>query len=66
MLTLHPEIVIDSMQKPKAVLLPYLEWNRVMENMEELADIRAYDRAKKNNDKTIPLAQAVKELRKKR
>lgn len=66
MLTLHPEIVIDHMQKPKAVLLPYSEWNQVLADMEELADIRAYDRAKARNEKAVPLAQAVKELRKKR
>lgn len=66
MLTLHPEIVIDRMQKPKSVLLPYSEWNRVMEDIEELEDIRAYDRAKARNDKAVPLAQAVKELSKKR
>lgn len=66
MLTVHPEIVIDRMRKPKAVLLPYSEWNRVMEDMEELEDIRAYDRAKARHDEAIPLEQAVRELRKKR
>lgn len=66
MLTVHPEIVIDRMRKPKAVLLPYAEWSRVLEDMEELEDIRAYDRAKARRDEAIPLEQAVKELRKRR
>ncbi len=66
MLTVHPEIVIGRNRKPKAVLLPYSEWNRVVADMEELEDIRAYDRAKARGGDAIPLEQAVMELRKKR
>ena len=66
MLTVHPEIVIDRNRKPRAVLLPYSEWNKVLADMEELEDIRAYDRAKARRDDAIPFEQAVKELRKKR
>lgn len=66
MLTVHPELVIDRKRRPKAVLLPYSEWNRVMADMEELEDIRAYDRAKAGRDEAIPFERAVKELRKKR
>lgn len=66
MLTVHPEIVIDSKRKPTAVLLPYSEWNRVVADMEELDDIRAYDRAKARRDESISFEQAVKEFRKKR
>jgi hypothetical protein len=66
MLTMHPEIVIDHLRKPKAVLLPFTEWTRMMADMEELEDIRAYDRAKSRHDKAIPLEQAVRELRKKK
>ena len=66
MLTMHPEIVIDRKQKPKAVLLPYSEWNKVIAEMEELEDIRAYDRAKARREEAIPFEQAVKELKKRR
>ena len=66
MLALHPEIVIDGKRKPKAVLLPYAEWNRVMADMDELEDIRAYDRAKARHDEAIPFEPAVKELKKRR
>lgn len=64
MLTVHPEIVIDRKQRPKAVLLPFSEWNRVMADVEELEDIRAYDRAKARGGEAIPFEQAVKELKK--
>jgi PHD/YefM family antitoxin component YafN of YafNO toxin-antitoxin module len=66
MLTVHPEIVIGRNRKPRAVLLPYSEWNRILADMEELDDIRAYDRAKAHGDDVITFEQAVKELRKKR
>lgn len=64
MLSLHPEIVIDRKQKPRAVLLPYSEWNKVMADVEELEDIRAYDRAKARGGEAIPFEQAVRELKK--
>ena len=66
MLTVHPEIVIGRNRKPTAVLLPYAEWNRVLADMEELEDIRAYDRAKARGDEAIPFEQAVRELRKRK
>ena len=66
MLTLHPDILIDRQRKPKAVLLPYSEWNKVMADMEELDDIRAYDRATRGDEEAVPFELAAKELKKKR
>ena len=63
MLTLHPDILIDRQRKPKAVLLPYSEWNKVMADMEELDDIRAYDRATRGDEDAIPFELAAKEFR---
>ena len=66
MLTFHPEMVIGRDRKPRAVLLPYSEWNKLLADIEELDDIRAYDRAKARGDEAIPFEQAVKELKKRR
>ena len=66
MLTVHPEIVLGHNRKPRAVLLRYSEWTKVMAGIEELEDIRAYDRAKARRDVAIPFEQAVRELRKKK
>ncbi len=66
MLTIHPEVVIGRDRKPRAVLLPYSEWNKVLADMEELDDIRAYDRAKASGDETVPFEKAISELKKKR
>ncbi len=66
MLAIHPEVVIGRDRKPRAVLLPYSEWNKILADMEELDDIRAYDRAKACGGEAVPFEKAVSKLRKKR
>lgn len=66
MLTVHPEIVVDRKRRPRAVMVPYREWNALMRDLEELEDIRAYDRAKARRDEAVPFEQAVRELKKRR
>ena len=56
---LHPQFVIDENQNPTAILLPIPEWEQVVEDLEELDDIRAFDLAKSGDQETIPFAQAV-------
>jgi hypothetical protein len=62
MATLHPEYVVDEQQRRKAVLLPLAEWNRILEDLEDLADIRAFDTAKAGSQETIPFEQALREI----
>lgn len=64
MVTIHPEYVIDENQNKKAVILPFIEWEQILEEIEELEDIRAYDIAKSEKDEMIPFEQAVQEIRK--
>lgn len=49
------------------VLLDIEEYERLIEELEELADIRAYDKAKaeieREGDEAIPLKQAMREIR---
>ena len=65
MITLKPEYVIDADKVPKAVLLSMKEWNNILEALEELDDIRAYDRAKSKPQDAIPIEQAVREIQEK-
>jgi hypothetical protein len=62
MFTLHPEYVIDAQQKTKAVLLPYNEWQQLLEALEELEEIQAYDAAKSHELEFIPFEQAIQEI----
>ncbi|MCI5145528.1 MAG: hypothetical protein D3923_08340 [Candidatus Electrothrix sp. AR3] len=63
MLTIHPEYVVDSKKQPKAVLLPFPEWEQVIAELEELDDIRAYDQAKSVSQESIPFDQAIREIK---
>jgi len=62
MIAVHPEFVIDKNKHPKAVLLPFPEWKNLVEELEELDDIRAYDLAKTSSEEKIPFEQAVREI----
>jgi len=63
MVTLHPEYVVDEQQHRKAVLLPVAEWERVIDELETLDDIRAFDTAKSGPQEVIPFEHAVREIR---
>ena len=59
-----PQFVIDTSGKKTGVFLSMKDYQKIVEELEELDDIKAYDKAKKRNEKTIPLREAIK-LRKK-
>ena len=62
MVAIHPEYVVDENQNRKAVLVPLAEWEQILEELEELDDIRAYDEAKAGLQDAVPLDQAVREI----
>ena len=62
MITVHPQYIVDQNQQRKSVLLPLAEWERIVEDLEELDDIRAYDDAKSGSQGTLPFEQAVREI----
>ncbi len=49
MLTLHPQYITDTAGK-KLVVLSFNEFNKIIEELEELDDVKAYDKAKKEDD----------------
>ncbi len=63
MIKVHPEYVVDEKKNPKSVILRVSEWQRVVEDLEELNDIRTYDKAKTDHQDAIPFEQAVREIR---
>ena len=64
MQTIHREYVIDGNGNKKAVLVPLSEWQLILEALEELDDIQAYDEAKSQASDPIPFDQTVDELKK--
>jgi PHD/YefM family antitoxin component YafN of YafNO toxin-antitoxin module len=63
MITTHEEYIIDKDGERKAVILPWEEWQAVLEELEELDDIRAYDEAKLEPSDPLPFEQVVREIR---
>jgi hypothetical protein len=63
MIKVHPEYIVDEHLNRKSVVLPYAEWKNILEEIEGLNDIRAYDRAKNEpEDEAIPFEQAIQEI----
>lgn len=62
MVTVHPEYLVDEHQHRKAVLLPFAEWERIVEELEDLDDIREFDSAKSGSQDAIPFESAVREI----
>jgi len=50
MITVHPQYINDSNGNKSFVILPAQEFEAMMENLEDLEDIRLYDDAKKEDD----------------
>ena len=62
MIVIHPEYLFDDQNRKRAVLLPLSEWEQLLDELEELDDIRAYDQAKTNSSEAIPFEDCVREL----
>jgi len=60
MLTVNPQYITDSAGKKISVVLPMKDFKAIMEELEELEDIKLYDEAQKNNEPSIPIDDAFK------
>ncbi len=58
-----PRFIVDGSGRPVAVVVGIAEYRGMLE---ELDDVRAYDRAKKSKSKTIPLEQVLREIERRR
>ena len=58
--------VVDEKGERVGVILDMSEYQRILEELEELESIRAYDAAKTSKEKAIPFAQAVNEIEQQR
>ena len=59
--------VVDENGKRVSVILPVEEYERLLEELEELEDIRLYDEAKaeieREGNEVVPLERAMREIR---
>lgn len=66
MLTIHPQYITDNAGKKISVVLPLKEFKNIMEELEDLEDLRLYDAAKMSNEPSIPIDEAFKIIEEKR
>ena len=63
MVPLHPRYIDDGQLGGRSVVLPLAEWEQVLEDLEELDDIRSYDASMAEPGESLPFDQAVREIR---
>ncbi len=66
MLTLNPQFITDKKGKKISVVFSMKEYNRLLEEMEEMEDVKLYDAAKSRKNEFIPIDEAFKQIRAKR
>jgi hypothetical protein len=63
MLTLKPQYITNDSGKKISVVLPIKDFKVIVEQLEELEDIRLYDAAKKSKEPSLDVDSAFKKLR---
>jgi len=66
MAAIHPQYITDPTGKKISVILPMKEFKNIMEELEELEDIRRYDEAKADKEPSIPVDEAFAMIKAKR
>ena len=56
------QYVVDKNGDPVGVILDIGVYRKILEELEELSAIRAYDAAKASDDEAIPFEQAIEEI----
>ncbi len=61
MISIHPQYIKDADGKKSLVILPVKEYDTIIDELEELEDIKLYDEAKKeDNDERILFSDYLK------
>ena len=54
--------IINDDGKKNEVVIDIKDYQKILEDLEELESIRAYDAAKESKDEAIPFTQAINEI----
>lgn len=66
MLTVNPQYITDHTGKKVSAIISMEEFRIIMEELDDLEDLRLYDAAKMSNEPSIPIDEAFKMLDEKR
>lgn len=59
MLSIHPQYITDNTGKKISAILPIKEFKIILEELEELEDIKLYDASKNDNEPAIAKDKAM-------
>lgn len=59
MFALHEKFIVNEKGKKTDIILPYVEWQKVLDVLEEYEDICAYDRAKAKSSHAVPFDRSI-------
>ena len=60
MLSIHPQYITDTKGKKISAILPMKEFKTIIDELEELEDIKLYDESKNDNEASVPKIKAMK------
>ena len=63
MIQFDEQYLVDERGNRKAIVAPISSWQQVLEALDELDDIRAYDAAKQEHSEPIPFEKAISEIK---
>ena len=66
MTTINPQYIIDKKGNRISVVISVTEFETIMDELEDLEDIRLYDDAKSVNESSIPIDKAFEMIEEKR
>jgi len=55
----EPHMIVNENGKPVSVILSISTYKKILDDLEELEEIRAYDKAKKSTDEVLPFEEAL-------
>ena len=62
MISIDPKVSKDENGNTQSVTLSAKDWNQILEELEELDDIRAFDQAVAEDSKYIPFEKAIAQI----
>lgn len=63
MLALHEQYLVNEKGQKKAIVLPYSEWKKIQDILEEYDDICAYDKAKARKSDPVNFNKILAKLK---
>lgn len=61
-MTLNESFIIDAKGRKVSVVLPIKNYEKMVEDLEELEDIKAYDKVMQRKHQFIPLEKALSQI----